>query len=76
MHFQQEEDEESGENEEEEKKKKNNPGAMVSCKVVVTRESGLQASEPTRWGRQSHKKPPWHSVQYLSQVKKKEDIMK
>lgn len=47
MQFQQEEDEESGENEEEEEKKKN-PGAMVSCKVVVTRESGLQASEPTR----------------------------
>lgn len=44
-------DEENGENEQEEKN--NNPG-FVSCKVIVTRESGLQASEPTRWGRQSH----------------------
>lgn len=38
------EDEEKGENEE----KKNIPGRVISSKVVVTRESGLQASEPTR----------------------------
>uniref|UniRef100_A0A3Q1ENU5 Tubulin tyrosine ligase-like family, member 12 n=1 Tax=Acanthochromis polyacanthus TaxID=80966 RepID=A0A3Q1ENU5_9TELE len=49
MQFPQEDDEEeeekdSGENEE---KKKDNPGAVTSCKVVVTRDSGLQASEPT-----------------------------
>lgn len=49
MQVQQEEDGEDGENEEEEKKKKKgNPGAVISCKVVVTRESGLQASEPDR----------------------------
>ncbi|TKS91012.1 Tubulin--tyrosine ligase-like protein 12 [Collichthys lucidus] len=47
MQVQREEDGEDGENEEEEKKKKkDNPGAVISCKVVVTRESGLQASEP------------------------------
>ncbi|KAG8005733.1 Tubulin--tyrosine ligase-like protein 12 [Nibea albiflora] len=45
MQVQREEDGEDGENEEEEKKK-DNPGAVISCKVVVTRESGLQASEP------------------------------
>lgn len=38
--------------EEDEEKKKDNPGAVIQCKVVVTRDSGLQASEPTRWGRQ------------------------
>lgn len=49
MQIQEEDEEEiNGENEEEEKKKKGNPGAEVRCKVVVTRESGLQASEPTR----------------------------
>lgn len=47
MHFQQEEVKENGEDKQEEKN--NNPG-FVSCKVIVTRESGLQASEPTRWG--------------------------
>ena len=36
------------ENEEEEEKKKDNPGAVIGCKVVVTRDSGLQASDPTR----------------------------
>ncbi|XP_041833484.1 tubulin--tyrosine ligase-like protein 12 [Melanotaenia boesemani] len=40
MQFQQEE-----ENREEEKKI--NPGAVISCKVVVTKESGLKMSEPT-----------------------------
>uniref|UniRef100_A0A3Q0R5E6 Tubulin tyrosine ligase-like family, member 12 n=1 Tax=Amphilophus citrinellus TaxID=61819 RepID=A0A3Q0R5E6_AMPCI len=41
MHFQPEvEDEENGE-------KECNPGNETRCKVVVTRESGLQASEPT-----------------------------
>ncbi|XP_044041816.1 tubulin--tyrosine ligase-like protein 12 isoform X1 [Siniperca chuatsi] len=43
MQFQQGDDEENGENGE----KKDNPGVVISCKVVVTRESGLQASEPT-----------------------------
>ncbi len=53
MHVQQEEDEdEDAENGENEEKKKDNPGVVIGCKVVVTRESGLQASEPTRWGRQ------------------------
>nr|XP_046235107.1 tubulin--tyrosine ligase-like protein 12 [Scatophagus argus] len=47
MQFQQEDDGD-GENEEnEEKKKKDNPGAVISCKVVVTRETGLQSSEPS-----------------------------
>ncbi len=49
MHVQQEEDEdEDAENGENEEKKKDNPGVVIGCKVVVTRESGLQASEPTR----------------------------
>ncbi|CAJ1055760.1 tubulin--tyrosine ligase-like protein 12 isoform X1 [Xyrichtys novacula] len=43
LQFQEDEDE----GEEEEKKKKGNPGAEIRCKVVVTRESGLQMSEPT-----------------------------
>lgn len=49
MQFQQE-DEDEGEGDEEsgEEKKKDNPGDEIRCKVVVTRESGLQASEPTR----------------------------
>uniref|UniRef100_A0AAX7TCZ0 Tubulin--tyrosine ligase-like protein 12 SET-like domain-containing protein n=1 Tax=Astatotilapia calliptera TaxID=8154 RepID=A0AAX7TCZ0_ASTCA len=48
MQFQQE-DEDEGEGDEEngEEKKKDNPGDEIRCKVVVTRESGLQASEPT-----------------------------
>lgn len=41
MHFQQEDVEENGE------EKDTNLG-FVNCKVIVTRESGLQASEPTR----------------------------
>ncbi|XP_070709918.1 tubulin--tyrosine ligase-like protein 12 [Pempheris klunzingeri] len=45
MQIQQEDDEESEENEE--RKKKDNPGAEIGHKVIVTRESGLQASEPT-----------------------------
>ncbi|XP_059181635.1 tubulin--tyrosine ligase-like protein 12 isoform X1 [Centropristis striata] len=44
MQFQQEDDEEDGENE---GRKSGNPGAPISCKVVVTRDSGLQAAEPT-----------------------------
>ncbi|KAG7235829.1 hypothetical protein INR49_002129 [Caranx melampygus] len=48
MQIQEDEEEINGENEEEEKKKKKgNPGMEVRCKVVVTREGGLQASEPT-----------------------------
>ncbi len=46
MQFQQE-DEANEENEDNEEKK-DNPGAGISCKVIVTRESGLQASELTR----------------------------
>uniref|UniRef100_A0A665WYX6 Tubulin tyrosine ligase-like family, member 12 n=2 Tax=Echeneis naucrates TaxID=173247 RepID=A0A665WYX6_ECHNA len=46
MHIQVEEEEDNGENEEE-KKSKENPGPVVHCKVVVTRDSGLQASDPT-----------------------------
>lgn len=43
MQFQPEaEDDEDGE------KKEGNPGHETRCKVVVTRENGLQASEPTR----------------------------
>lgn len=54
MQFQQEdEDEEEGDEENGEEKKKDNPGDEIRCKVVVTRESGLQASEPTRWGHQT-----------------------
>ncbi|XP_076578461.1 tubulin--tyrosine ligase-like protein 12 [Chaetodon auriga] len=41
MQFQPEDDEENGENE-----KKNRPCADIASKVVVTRDSGLQASEP------------------------------
>uniref|UniRef100_A0A8C4GVU7 Tubulin tyrosine ligase-like family, member 12 n=1 Tax=Dicentrarchus labrax TaxID=13489 RepID=A0A8C4GVU7_DICLA len=47
MQFQEEENDEENEQTEEEEKKKDNPGAVISCKVVVTRESGLQAAEPT-----------------------------
>ncbi|XP_041636464.1 tubulin--tyrosine ligase-like protein 12 [Cheilinus undulatus] len=49
MQIQQEEEEEADvENEEEvEGKKEDNPGAEIRCKVVVTRESGLQVSELT-----------------------------
>ncbi|XP_003449806.1 tubulin--tyrosine ligase-like protein 12 [Oreochromis niloticus] len=48
MQFQQEdEDEEEGDEENREERKKDNPGNEIRCKVVVTRESGLQASEPT-----------------------------
>ncbi|XP_034529609.1 tubulin--tyrosine ligase-like protein 12 isoform X2 [Notolabrus celidotus] len=48
MRVQEEEEEVNGNNEEEdEEKKKGNPGAEIRCKVVVTRESGLQVSEPT-----------------------------
>lgn len=46
MQFQEEEEED--EEEDEELKKNNNPGPEIRCKVVVTRESGLQVSEPTR----------------------------
>lgn len=47
MRIQEEDDEDiNGENEEE--KKKANPGVEIRSKVVVTRDSGLQASEPTR----------------------------
>uniref|UniRef100_UPI0037E7CEFF tubulin--tyrosine ligase-like protein 12 n=1 Tax=Semicossyphus pulcher TaxID=241346 RepID=UPI0037E7CEFF len=42
MQYQQEEEEDKVNGE-----KKNNPGAEIRCKVVVTRESGLQASEST-----------------------------
>ncbi|XP_005949074.1 tubulin--tyrosine ligase-like protein 12 [Haplochromis burtoni] len=48
MQFQQEDDDEGeGDEENGEEKKKDNPGDEIRCKVVVTRESGLQASEPT-----------------------------
>lgn len=46
MQYQQEDDEDEGNGQDEEKK--NNPSPVISCKVVVTRENGLQASEPTR----------------------------
>ncbi|KAF7664143.1 hypothetical protein LDENG_00188030 [Lucifuga dentata] len=45
MQFQ-EEDEEV-EDEEDAEKKKGNPGAVISSKVVVTRQSGLRVSDPT-----------------------------
>ena len=52
MHFKQADEEDEGnaekEEEEEEEMKKHNPGAVISRKVLVTRESGLQASESTR----------------------------
>uniref|UniRef100_A0A3Q1JTD7 Tubulin--tyrosine ligase-like protein 12 SET-like domain-containing protein n=1 Tax=Anabas testudineus TaxID=64144 RepID=A0A3Q1JTD7_ANATE len=32
--------------EDEEEKKKGNPGVVIQCKVVVTRDSGLQAADP------------------------------
>lgn len=41
-------DKEEEEENEENEKKRVNPGAGMSCKVVVTRDSGLQVSEPTR----------------------------
>ncbi|XP_040886527.1 tubulin--tyrosine ligase-like protein 12 [Toxotes jaculatrix] len=48
MQIQQEEEEdEEEENEVNEEDKKDNPGAVIRHKVVVTRDSGLQASEPT-----------------------------
>lgn len=49
LHVQQEEDVEEVQEEENgaSGRKKNNPGEVVSCKVVVTRESGLQVSDPT-----------------------------
>ncbi|KAE8281564.1 Tubulin--tyrosine ligase-like protein 12 [Larimichthys crocea] len=50
MQVQQEEDGEDGENEEEEekkKKKKGNPGAVISCKVVVTRGVGCRPQSQT-----------------------------
>lgn len=34
--------------EDEEEKKKGNPGVVIQCKVVVTRDSGLQAADPNR----------------------------
>ncbi|XP_062299798.1 tubulin--tyrosine ligase-like protein 12 isoform X1 [Scomber scombrus] len=40
-------DDEAENEDEEEEKKKDNPGAVIGCKVVVTRDSGLQASDPT-----------------------------
>ncbi|KAI4802867.1 hypothetical protein CesoFtcFv8_026105 [Champsocephalus esox] len=40
-------DKEEEEENEENEKKRVNPGAGMSCKVVVTRDSGLQVSEPT-----------------------------
>ncbi|XP_022604797.1 tubulin--tyrosine ligase-like protein 12 isoform X2 [Seriola dumerili] len=48
MQFQEEDDEDEEEaNWENEGKKKDSPGAVIRCKVVVTRGSGLQATEPT-----------------------------
>ncbi|XP_070785226.1 tubulin--tyrosine ligase-like protein 12 [Enoplosus armatus] len=47
MQFQQEDDDDEEDGENGENKKKGNPGAVINCKVVVTRESGLLASEPT-----------------------------
>lgn len=41
-----EDDEEPGE--EEEERKKGNPGAVIRCKVVVTRATGLQVNDPSR----------------------------
>jgi len=38
-------EEKNGENKE---SKMDNPGTVISCKAVVTRESGLQVSEPNR----------------------------
>ncbi|XP_032361195.1 tubulin--tyrosine ligase-like protein 12 isoform X3 [Etheostoma spectabile] len=46
MQFKQEEEDE-GENGSNEERKRDNPVAVISSKVVVTRESGLQASEPS-----------------------------
>lgn len=51
MQYQQEDNEEDEENGEVEEEKKNNPGVNVSHKVIVTRDSGLVASELNRWGR-------------------------
>lgn len=42
-----EQEEEDGEEAENEGRKKPNPGVEITCKVVVTRESGLQVSDPT-----------------------------
>ncbi|XP_035989581.1 tubulin--tyrosine ligase-like protein 12 isoform X1 [Fundulus heteroclitus] len=39
--------EEEDEDEEDGERKKDNPGVVVGCKVVVTRGSGLQVSDPT-----------------------------
>lgn len=48
MQFQEEDDEnEQGGNGDTEEKQKDNPAAVIRCKVVVTRESGLQTSELT-----------------------------
>ncbi|KAL7370766.1 hypothetical protein ABVT39_010491 [Epinephelus coioides] len=46
MQFQQGQDDEEAQNGENEEKR-GNPGAVIRCKVVVTRDSGLSASEPT-----------------------------
>lgn len=56
MQYQQEDSEEDEENGEAEEKK-DNPGVNVSHKVIVTRDSGLVASEPNRWGKLTKKKP-------------------
>ena len=52
MQIQQEDDDDEEEEEEEngnnEEKRKDNPIPMIRSKVVVTRASGLEASEPTR----------------------------
>lgn len=40
------------EEEDEESERRPNPGDEMHYKVIVTRESGLQAADPTRWGQQ------------------------
>lgn len=41
---------EEEEDEDEDSERRANPGAEVAHKVIVTKESGLQATDPTRWG--------------------------
>lgn len=48
MQYQEEEEEDEEEENGESEKKNNNPGPVIRSKVVVTRESGLQVSEPNR----------------------------
>lgn len=44
MHVEEEEDEDN--------ERRPNPQTEMDYKVIVTKESGLQAADPTRWGQQ------------------------